>query len=525
MSIQPDSLAKATGAGVKNSAFKQAVTVLPRKVLVFGVFDPSKAATVTEDVPVQVNSPEDAGSKFGFGFMIERLVRRVFVGTKGDIPVYVSPQAEDGGAVQASGNVDFAGSAGVKAGDVKLYIAGDLVVNFTVADADDEDAIAIKCAAAVNAIKELPVTAAVDGVTTSQVNFTAKSGGTWGNDISIAFNLEVGDELPTGVTAAVVDMSGGLTVPSIANALSALGDGTDANADYFTDVVHGYQLDSTTLDAFSAYVGEGDEFSGLYDKLVARPFRVFTGDVTAGTAGLDALIVISDDRLTDRGNGVIPVPGSPSHPSEIAANTVGYIARINNVRAEESYEDGILEAVRPGDKADRWTADYTNGRDKAVKNGISTTKVKNGVVTLQDVITFYRPESVPVDSNGYRSARDISITQNVLYSTVNTFNAEKWKGISIVEDVTKVTNPDSKIKARDINSIRQELVQLVSSWAQRAWLYNDTFSINELKKEGSIVIRPGGKGFDFTLRVVYSGEGGIINGTIEFDISLAIVLG
>ena len=85
------------------------------------------------------------------------------------------------------------------------------------------------------------------------------------------------------------------------------------------------------------------------------------------------------------------------------------MAVTNSVRAEEGYIDKKLSGVWPGSMADRWTNDYAN-RDQAVKGGLSTTLYKNGVVTMQNIITFYRPTTVAPSSNGYRAMRNFRIS-------------------------------------------------------------------------------------------------------------------
>ena len=518
MALQTESIASAVGSSVKNVQFESAARNVPRKSLMIGTYDAAKTGIVDE-VPRQILSPEDAGNLYGFGSMIHRLAVQAFAGGQG-IPVFVSPQAEAGGAAVSTGDIEFAASTGVVAGTLNLYIAG-ISVPVAVTTGMTAAAIAQAVVDAITANTSLPVSAALN---VAAVDLTAKSKGPWGDEISITFNLGVGQELPTGVSAVVTDMASGSGIPTIADALNGLGTGDDANEAFFTDVVHGYGLDSTTLDAISTYVGEGNAFVGLYAKTVARPFRAMTGDVTAGSAGLTALQAIADARKQDRGNMVIAVPDSENHPSEIAALAIGNMAQINQERAAQSYNGILLSGVWPGDKADRWTSDYDN-RDIAVKGGISPTKVESGTVIMQNVVTFYRPDDVPVESNGYRSARNISILQNILDNVRVNFAQEKWQGISIVSDVTRVGNSVDRTKARDIDAVKDDLVALAKAFEDRAWLFESAFTIEKLKESGAVVIRAGGLGFDNTLSVILSGEGGIIDTVTEFDISIAALTG
>jgi phage tail sheath gpL-like len=515
MPLNATSKAAAVGSSVDNVAFQPAAENVPRKILCIGTYDPLKTGVVDE-VPVQVLSPEDAGDQFGFGFMVHRLVTRAFEGGQG-IPVYVQPQSEVG--TQAAGEIDFTGSTGVLAGTLHLYIAG-LYVPVTITAAMTIENIADAVVAAVTAKKELPVTA-VKVAVTFEVTITAKSEGPEGNNISIAFNLGANQSLPTGVVTAVTDMASGATNPDITTALNGLGTGDDANEDFYTDVVHGYGVDATVLDAISTYVGAGDNTTGLYAKTVSRPFRVLTGDVAAGSAGLVALQAIADARKTDRANGVIAVPDSESHPSEIAALAVGHMARINQERAAQHYVDILLEGIWPGDKgSDRWTSEYDN-RDTAVKGGISPTRVKSGNVHLQNVVTFYRPDSVPVDSNGYREMVNISKLQNMMHTQRQLFEQKKWQGISVVTDVTQVTSAVDRAKARDIDSVKDDMVALYRAWAAKAWIADAQFSIDALKAAGTVTVRGDGGGFDITTEAILSGVGNIFDAVIKFDTSFA----
>jgi phage tail sheath gpL-like len=516
MTLQATSLAAAVGSTVKNVQFAPSANNVPRKILIIGTYDPS-ITTITDEVPAQIFSPEDAGDKYGFGFMIHRMAEQVFLGSNG-VETWVVPQSEVGTA--AAGEIDFAGSTGVEAGTLWLYIAG-IAVAVTITDAMTVENIADAVVAAITADKKLPVTATKTAVT-FEVVITAKSEGPWGNDITIRFNIKAGEELPTGITAAITDMTSGATNPDIADALDGLGTGDDANAEFFTDMVHGYGQETATLDAISTYVGAGNDFVGLYDKLVGRPFRALTGDIATGSAGLTALTALGDGRKLDRANGVIAAPGSANHPAEIAAQAIGYMAKINNDRAAQHYIGLVLTNIDPGDAADRWTSDYDN-RDIAVKAGVSPTKLQNGVLVMQNVVTFYHPDNVPVDSNGYRSMRNISILQNVMQNIRVNFEQEKWQGISIVEDVTKVSNTTDRQKARDVDAVIDDLTALARAFEGRAWIYTASFTIDQLKIAGAVEIRPGGLGFNNTFSIILSGEGGILDTVTSFDTSLAVL--
>lgn len=517
MAFNSQSIAAANAVGVRNEQFQPSASVLPRKILIFATYDPTKL-TVANDEAKQYFSPEEAGAALGFGFMAHRLVKQAFLGGQGT-PVFVCPQAEAGGATAATGQINF-GVSSPLAGTLNLYIAGTRIP-IVVTTGMTEEALADATVAAIMANSDLPVTASKVPVT-FEVALTAKSKGPWGNKIDISFNWGVGEVFPVGISAVVTDMTGGVGVPSLTTALVNLGTGDAQNEDHYTDIVTGYGQDAATLDALHNYNGAGDEFSGNYAKTVARPFICLNGDTAPGSTGLTDQIVITDTRLTDRTNGVICLPGSPNHPDEIAALAASIEARIGANIAEESCIDQPLPGIIPGKRSDRWSDDPDN-RETAVRAGISPTVVRSGIVHMQNMVTYYRPVSVPVDSNAYRSRRNIRIIQNMLNAKRVNYAQAKWSGISIVSDVQKVGNIESRKKSRDINSVLDDEVFLALAFEENAWIFTANFTISELQKINSIAIRPGALGFDVNSKYILSGEGGILNNEIVIDTSLAIL--
>lgn len=517
MDINPTDLAAINGVGVENQKFAVTASVIPQKIVIIGTYDEDNKTDITPETPIRVYSPEDVAGQTGYGFMLHRLAKAAM--KPGVVETWIVPQEEGGSdPATATGTIDFSASTGVQAGVLALYLAGERVgINISKDDTADDVGEAVE--AAINADDDLPVTAAnVAGV----VTLTSKSGGDWGNDISIDFSLNFGEVLPTGVTATVTDMAGGSGVPDITDALDALGTGDGQNEENFTVLIHGYGADSATLELISDYNGVGsttDPFVGNWKKEVGRPFRSLIGDVVAASAGLTAALAFAANRRDDRTTGKICVPGSQSHPQEIAAQMCGIMAVVNSKRAEEGYIDKALDGVWPGAVADRWTNDRTN-REQAVRGGLSTTLVKGKTtVYAQNIITFYRPTDVAPESNGFRAMRNISILQNTIYNTRANFERSKWKGITLVEDVTAVSNPVDSEKARDLDSVLDDIMALADSFAGNAWIYTASYT----KENATAVFRSGLTGFDIGMPLILSGEGGIFNTNIIFDTSIAIL--
>lgn len=516
MTITASTIAAGVGASVSNTQFAPTADVLARKMVVIGTYDPL-ITTITDEVPALVTSEADAAATYGRGFMLHRLVRAAMAGSVNS-ETWVIPQAEPGGAVQSAGTVTATGPS-TAADTLYLYVAGELVA-VALDSGDSSDDIATKIAAAITADLDSPITAVVNGVTTNQVDVTAKSAGPWGDAIKITTNENFGEKDVPGVSLAIVAMSGGSGLATIADALDGMGTGDNANLNHFTELAHGNLQDQTSLTSISTYNGVGNSPVGCYAKTVARPFRSLVGDVAAGSAGLSALITLADANKSDRTNGVLPVPGSPDHPAEIAAKALGVMQFLNATRAEETAYGKVLPEVTPGALADQWTSDITV-RDTAVKNGISTTVEQGGAIVLQNMMTFYRPDSIPASSNGYRSQRNISIIQNILDSTKTNFQGEKWLGATIVEDKSRVTNATSRQKARSVEDVRDDALALAEAWLSRAWLYEID---NYTKDNITVTIRSGTTGFDLSIPVILSGENWVIDTRIPFDTSITVLL-
>ena len=79
------------------------------------------------------------------------------------------------------------------------------------------------------------------------------------------------------------------------------------------------------------------------------------------------------------------------------------------------------------------------------------------------------------------------------------------------------------LKARDKKAVAGELVSLAKAYGEFGFLYTSRFTIDTILDDidSYISVRSGGKGFDYILPVVYSGEGGIISGVIMADANTA----
>jgi len=140
----------------------------------------------------------------------------------------------------------------------------------------------------------------------------------------------------------------------------------------------------------------------------------------------------------------------------------------------------------------------------------------DGTLTIDGMVTMYRPTTIAPQNNLYRSFRNIAITQNL-----SNFHRSIWetaKNRTIVED-TAVIDPSEKAYCMDIDGAKD----LNNRWADesegKAWIYSAAYT----KKNQSVTIRDLANGFDHVLPVVYSAEGVVSSTVVIADISIAVL--
>ena len=200
MPLSQSSLAAAVGAGAKNVQFLSEALNVPRKIVIIGTYLAAKT-TVVDEIPRLSPSPEDAGGLYGFGSILHRLRLAVEEGAQG-VETWIVPQAEEGAAVAATGDVDFIAATATAAGTLYMYVGGyPCFVPVEVADTGTE--IVAKLVAKLTVLKELPLSGAV-GTPDTTLDLTAKSKGPFGNDVLITFNEGFQEFFPAGVSAVVI---------------------------------------------------------------------------------------------------------------------------------------------------------------------------------------------------------------------------------------------------------------------------------------------------------------------------------
>ena len=479
------------------------------------------------DLPLErldVSSAAFVGSITGRGSVLHRLAIAAERGTQKSVPLSIMPQDEEVGGAAATGDLTLTGTStgsgtwGVRLnGDKDLEVQIETLTSVSAADA------ATALLAQVVKLLDSPLTAAAGdpGV----IDFTAKNKGTFGNFVSI----EVIGTVPAGLAATVSEMSGGTTDPDIDAALTATGN----NQENDTALIHGQDIDGTVLNKLSNYNGIGNDFTGLYQREIGRPFRSLVADNTRTEAQWTTFLDDADRKL-DRTSGAMSAPGLTAHPAELAASVLGIMERVNTPASVGSgppayYEGEKLSWLPVPAASDRyWELGDDGGysaRDAAVLNGLSPLIVVGGVYTLQNVQTFYHPDGVEDDENGWIDMSDISLSQNILQYYRDLWSSEEWTGIIFVGNKADIgnINPDGSAVDRSIirdrGDIISALIQSFKDMAAAGWLFESDYSIEQLLSDpNNVFLRTNGAGFDYNVALWYRLKAYIKNGQGVFNV-------
>ncbi|MCK5606554.1 phage tail protein [Candidatus Pacearchaeota archaeon] len=418
MAIDASAVARVVGI---DTVFKnlrgESILFLPQRVAVIGQ---GTTLAVYSTTKRQVTSANEAATIYGFGSPIHLAVLQLLpvngdgVGT---IPVTIYPLDDDGAGVVSTGDITPSGAPTATA-SIKVRVNNIDSEEFVISSVDTVATIVTAMTAAINAVLEMPVIA-VDG--TTKLDFTSKWKGTSANDIFV----EVIESTDPGIAFAITQPVGGLVNPDVDDSLNQIGNVWETMVLNCMDLA-----DTTTLGKYDVF-GEG-----RWGELVRKPLIVFTG-ITATTVA--AATAVSDARTTDRTNSQLVAPGSNDLPFVTAARQLARIAVVANNNPPRDYGSQDATGLTPGADGDQWNfAD----RDEAIRKGSSSIVVKDGVVNVADVVTFYHPLGDPTPA--YRYVVDIVKLQQIIFNLDLIFATAEWDGAPLIPDDQPTTNPAAK---------------------------------------------------------------------------------
>lgn len=418
------------------------VAILPQRVAVIGQ---GASEAVYPTTKQQVTSAAQAGSIYGYGSPVHLAVKALLPPSGdgvGTIPVTVYPLEDNpSDSSAATGSLDVTIESVTTAAIFRVILGGVRGESFVLRPGMPIAEARAAIANSINATLDSPASALV-GV--AGVELTAK----WKGDSSNQITLTIEGPTFGAPVFSIVGFTGGLLNPTVNGALSAMGNVWE------TMVLN--CLDTKDHEALNAYQEWGETRWGA---LVHKPLLVFTGDTSATTG--EVLNNISSDEVTpngrplDRINVALTAPGSVNLDFVMAARELAYIVKTANENPPCDYGSLQVAGITPGPDADQWL--FTE-RDMALKLGISTSEVRDGVIVLQDTVTMYHPEG-EVDP-GYRYVCDIVKLQNIIHNINLIFNVPDWDGAPLIPDDQPTTNPLAKRPKDAVTAICSKLDNL-----------------------------------------------------------------
>ena len=458
------------------------VLFLPQRVAVVGQGNSANTYAATKR---QVNSALEAGEVYGFGSPLHLAVLQLLpingdgVGT---IPITIYPLSDATGAAAARGTVTYTGTA-TGAGTFRVLVNGIRSSAIPVAVGSTPTNVAAAAVTAINAVLDMPVTAAS---TTGVVTLTAKWQGASGNGLAIS----VEGPATLGVTTAIAQPTGGATNPSVTPALNQFGNVWETMILNCLDTA-----DAVALDAYSAFN------EGRWQPLVRRPFVAFSGSTEDDVA---TAIAVPNGRASDRTNCQLVAPGSPALPFVVAARQLARIVVLANNNPPRDYGSQQALGLPPGLDSEQWV--YAE-RDRAVKAGSSTVEVRDGVVVISDVVTFFHPTGNPLPA--FRYVVDIVKLQNIIFNVDLIFNTPEWDGAPLIPNNQPTTNRSAR-KPKDAAAALNALIDNLGLEA----IISDPETAKAATRAGISTMNP--KRLDLRTTLQVSGNDNITSITLEW---------
>ena len=411
------------------------------------------AGTITPNVPVISQSIAEAKASTGPGSILAAMTA-VYRANDSFGEVWYLPLADDPGAPAATGAVLFAGPT-TAAGTVNLYVAGQLV-SVALGAATTAAGAAAAVVAAINAASDLPVTAAVDGVTTAKVDLTAKNKGAAANDIDIRLNYRGaagGEVLPAGLTATVTAMAGGAVNPSLTTALANLLD------EPFDFIISPY-TDAASIAAISALLNDTTGRWSWQTQVYGHCFIAKRGTLgTLGTFGAG----VNDQHLS-----CIGFNDSPSPNWAWAAAFAG--AAAVSLRADPGVPLQTIPVV--GILAPPLVSRFSlSQRNTLLYGAISTFRVDSAAnVAVENLITTYQTNPLGQSDNSYLEVETLYLLAYVLRRMASVITS-KYARVKLADDGTRV-GPGTGIVTP--STIRADLIAMYRQMESEGYVEGST---------------------------------------------------
>lgn len=402
-----------------NSRAVQGLLAQPHHMLVIG--QRLTAGTVAENIPTVITSKNQGIEAFGRGSMLAAMISAIK-----SVNPYVKLTAiavdDEVAGVAATGTITVTATS-AKAGTIPLMIAGELVP-VGVAANDAQNTIATAIAAAINAKSDLPVTASA---ATNVVTVTARHKGEVGNQIRMAIGY-YGEQMPSGVTAVLVQPSAGTTNPPLAQVIAVMGDVQ------YNSIVNPY-TDASNLSALET------ELAARFGAQQQREGVAFQ----AACVAHGSLLTLGNARNSP--HSVILGAGLSPTPPYIWASVLAAVDAGEPDPARPRQTLALPGCLPPAiaDVFDRAE------RELLLADGIATYSVVAGVASIERLVTTYQVNGLNIPDPSYRDIETMR-TLSYLRFSLNALIGLKYPRHKLASDGTVVSPGQAIVTPRIIRS-------------------------------------------------------------------------
>ena len=377
---------------IDNSGAVTTDALQPYKNLIIG--QKGATGTIAALTPTRVTNPNQVRELAGAGSLLA-LMAETQLKNNDFTETLIVALDDDAAGVAATGSITFGGTV-TTAGTLYLYIAGRRV-KVAVLAAQAPSAIATAVQAAIAANTDLPITAAVDGVTAEKVNLTARNKGECGNGIDVRVNYYDGESLPAGLTVTFSNGTG--TVVGSPTPPWEWGAAVAGQVSYHANIDPARPFRTLVLETvLPPKESKGMRLSGGTGNPDIAPIWAALGETQYNivtTPYLDTANLVSlEDELRDRWTGLRMIEGmafTGAYGTHSALGTLG--------DSRNSPFLSIMAADGP----------FTfNENNLLLFDGISTHEVgADGKVRIWQVITTYKVNAVGAEDISYLKVNTI----------------------------------------------------------------------------------------------------------------------
>lgn len=401
--------------------------------------------TAPANVPVRVTSAAQAKTLFGAGSMLAHMAEKYFANNS-STETWAMPLDDNGAGTAATRTLTITGPA-TAAGAINLYVAGRKL-SIPVTNGQAQNSIASAVDSAINAGSDYPVSSSV---ATNVVTLAYKHDGLVGNEIDTRLNYFEGEALPAGVGVTIGSITAGTLNPSLAAAISAMGD-TQYHiiAFPYTDAQSLTDLETELADRFG-------------------PLRQIEGmAISAKNDSHSNLLSFGDGRNSPHVS-VMGVYQYPTGPHEIAAALSGILALQGAIDPARPFQTLPISGVLPPAVDERF---IWSERNLLLFDGISTVNVDaGGLVRIERMITMYQENPAAAPDPSYLDVNTL-LTLSYLRFDFRNYFLLKYPRHKLADDGARVAPGQAIItpkigKAEALAKFRQwEELGLVENFNQ-----------------------------------------------------------